>query len=1245
MLSIATSVALGQSCSGDWTELNGKCSQRFGEAEADRISWQAAEDNCVALGGHLASAASAAEVQALAAFCYSGVSTSYQVDCAVGLYRTEDTARETKVNNWVWTDGSPWTAEMDAEDQVECCTHINHLHHKNKMHIEGHYGTYGMLEGDYNDGAGPFMYVCQQLAEDAGTAASQEAAVETSFAAVSSGTCEEAGFLTITDNEQCGSAAAALSYEITWPSTWATGGACCYDDVVDGCSVRAENMLFFGPIGTNTNGQTCTTGQPCLCATVAAFHLGDSSTASPPRWSDSGGNRANQGRFDATWSRGVCWRVKRECEGCLVNPSASPDLEPHPCNGRFFLYPACAPGCLQDTPHVQLLPNKVYKISPPTGRAGKCKNAAVLATSTEGYPKCIEECLYSYADCVAVQYKPSDKTNCELMTTPSTGNHVRACDASDDNVAWVHLKLARTGACTTSYPGYVISTSTYPACINECYNHQECHFVSLFESIHNNDWCRLVTDCSWSDSNSAYRTRAIDAATRTVVPSGKTEGACYRGKFPFSANGGGWDDAVEVPCDAGPKTVDFEDFPACRPDCLDASERTIAGTIYRVGGAGGACFRAIEPCHQCLSSHWGGPHYYVDFYEKVSGEGPFQFFEMLPCNGVAHPYPACHPYCMKPSPISGNWYQVSQKPGQVYKVSSLCYFARDASGDCLLGDCLADLPAIAAPGQLDPVPCSQVTAYPPALGCDDALNGWCAENFMSGSVARLDTAETSMYTELPGGSASVPGEAIGRCEGDVVSTSHYPACLRECAEEQACNGVTWVAFGGGEHGSRCDLVSSDCTQADQDANWRHIGPFKKVGWCGALRIVGGIPQVASDDSSDRIAQSTFPSCIDECVADENCFAIRWANGGGCDLMKQCRRIYTPWGMDGHSWRTVERSQLPTGVPGYCGDALLQLDQAAPPYPACLTACRLNADCKAVLWQAVGADNPGECHLMRECPYVNDDPRWRHMSLPKTPLNSARVPKAWRCYTPSTLDATYTQYKLTGTLNTHVGGPGAEAALPAALASCTAKRNFAPNCAAPKRRWKFPRTGAQLYEEQGLPTGVWYGATTTMAQCFAGCGSLLTCKQAVWMRATQGEYGICYPSTALSEYDENGTPARSDGYVSIACNQYTLPTSNCAAPSHGWRFTAPAEDCLWAADGLGQAVWCGNEVTMEACFSACGALPECKQAVWYATQGANGNCYPTSSANSADADGMGGSNEGFVSTTCNPARHWRHRSLP
>ena len=120
MLSIATSAALGQSCSGNWTELNGKCSQRFGEAEAYRISWQAAQDNCVSLGGHLASAASVAELQALAAFCYSGVSTNHQADCAVGLYRTEDTGRETKVNNWAWTDGSPWTAEMDAEDLVEC---------------------------------------------------------------------------------------------------------------------------------------------------------------------------------------------------------------------------------------------------------------------------------------------------------------------------------------------------------------------------------------------------------------------------------------------------------------------------------------------------------------------------------------------------------------------------------------------------------------------------------------------------------------------------------------------------------------------------------------------------------------------------------------------------------------------------------------------------------------------------------------------------------------------------------------------------------------------------------------------------------------------------------------------------------------------------------------------------------------------------------------------------------------------
>ena len=166
MLSVAASAALGQTCSGNWTVLNGKCSQRFGLEDADRISWQAAEDTCVSLGGHLASVATVRELQALAAFCFDGLSgTNYKTDCAVGLYRTEDTGRATKVNNWVWTDGSPWTAEMDAEDQATCCTHISQ-HKKNKMHIEGHYGTYGMLEGDYSDGAGPFMYVCQ-LAEAA----------------------------------------------------------------------------------------------------------------------------------------------------------------------------------------------------------------------------------------------------------------------------------------------------------------------------------------------------------------------------------------------------------------------------------------------------------------------------------------------------------------------------------------------------------------------------------------------------------------------------------------------------------------------------------------------------------------------------------------------------------------------------------------------------------------------------------------------------------------------------------------------------------------------------------------------------------------------------------------------------------------------------------------------------------------------------------------------------------------------
>ena len=135
---------------------------------------------------------------------------------------------------------------------------------------EGCCGTEGACQGVCTFGAHPDVSCSSSGGHYSRICAcekpSQEAAVETSFAAVSSGTCEEAGFLTITDNELCGSAAASLRYGITWPSTAATQGACCYNDVVDGCSVRAENQLFFGSIGTNTNGQTCQTGQPCLCA-------------------------------------------------------------------------------------------------------------------------------------------------------------------------------------------------------------------------------------------------------------------------------------------------------------------------------------------------------------------------------------------------------------------------------------------------------------------------------------------------------------------------------------------------------------------------------------------------------------------------------------------------------------------------------------------------------------------------------------------------------------------------------------------------------------------------------------------------------------------------------------------------------------------------------------------------------------------------------------------------------------------
>ena len=141
---LRSSVAPVVTCGEGWTLLNGKCARRFGLDLKDRKNWQQAELDCVSKGGHLASVADVKELKALAQFCFRGLQPDWTIDCAVGLRRAKDGA-------FVWTDGQPFNSELEKAPHMSG-------HRRDHMHIEGHH--FDMLEGDYNGGRGPFLYVC-----------------------------------------------------------------------------------------------------------------------------------------------------------------------------------------------------------------------------------------------------------------------------------------------------------------------------------------------------------------------------------------------------------------------------------------------------------------------------------------------------------------------------------------------------------------------------------------------------------------------------------------------------------------------------------------------------------------------------------------------------------------------------------------------------------------------------------------------------------------------------------------------------------------------------------------------------------------------------------------------------------------------------------------------------------------------------------------------------------------------------
>ena len=123
-------------CGSGWTLLNGKCAQRFGKDPGPtRLSWYGAHDDCVARGANLASVETIDELKALATFCWEGVTLpDVDADCALGLKRTTP-----NTGDWMWTDGTAFSQELQDQDQSSCCYHFNqHAHNKvDEMHMEG----------------------------------------------------------------------------------------------------------------------------------------------------------------------------------------------------------------------------------------------------------------------------------------------------------------------------------------------------------------------------------------------------------------------------------------------------------------------------------------------------------------------------------------------------------------------------------------------------------------------------------------------------------------------------------------------------------------------------------------------------------------------------------------------------------------------------------------------------------------------------------------------------------------------------------------------------------------------------------------------------------------------------------------------------------------------------------------------------------------------------------------------------
>jgi len=147
------------------------------------------------------------------------------------------------------------------------------------------------------------------------------------------------------------------------------------------------------------------------------------------------------------------------------------------------------------------------------GGAGWCGNHdaasdSLLVISSDTYPSCVSACQQS-ATCNAVRWIVASNV-CNLM---------RSCPQTNTDPNWSHIIVppARPGWCGSTDAAAVISSSTYPSCINACQQSALCNAVRWIVA---SNTCDLMSSCPQTNTDSRWSHAILPANTAAASCSG-----------------------------------------------------------------------------------------------------------------------------------------------------------------------------------------------------------------------------------------------------------------------------------------------------------------------------------------------------------------------------------------------------------------------------------------------------------------------------------------------------------------------------------------------------------------------------------------------------------------------------------------------------------------------------------------------------------------------------------------------------